>query len=50
MRHDHVSNGIAPVKGCAICDLIVKGARRDAKKEPEGRLPPWHWTDNKEDS
>jgi hypothetical protein len=48
-RHDHVRNGIAPVKGCAICDLIVLAAKNNDEKEPEGRQPPWLWDDGRDD-
>jgi hypothetical protein len=44
-RHEHVRNGVAPVKGCVICDLIVLAAKNGEKKEPDGRQPPWLWDD-----
>jgi hypothetical protein len=47
-RHDHVRNGIAPVKGCEICDLIVRAVKSDEEKEPDGRMPPWLWNPGRE--
>jgi hypothetical protein len=44
MRHDHVANGVFPVKGCDVCARIVERNRINDEKRPEGRLPPWwHW-------
>ena len=43
MRHDHVVNGIAPVEGCEICELLIKAVKSDEAKEPDGRMPPWLW-------
>lgn len=47
-RHEHVRNGIAPVKGCEICDRIVKSSLHNEEKEPDGRQPPWLWDDQGE--
>jgi hypothetical protein len=48
-KHDHIKNGIAPVEGCEICDLIVKSALHDVDKEPDGRMPPWLWEKERDD-
>ena len=40
-EHAHVVNGIDPVKGCELCDLLQKSAEHFANAEPSGREPPW---------
>ena len=47
MSHDHITNGIAPVKGCKVCELLIKAARKD--RRPEGFMPPWLWLNDQED-
>jgi hypothetical protein len=45
----HLVNGVAPVRGCDECAAMVRAAKRNASKTPEGRLPPWIWDDKQED-
>lgn len=47
-RHDHIRNGVAPVPGCDICILLIKSAKNDEEKQPEGRMPPWLWDKDSE--
>jgi hypothetical protein len=49
MRHDHVRNGVSPVDGCEMCELLVKQVKSDEAKEPSGRMPPWLWEKDKDD-
>lgn len=47
MPHDHVTNGVAPVEGCPICELLVQGSKNAEEKIPDGRMPPWIWEPEK---